>query len=196
MAKTNELYKYYYDQQLAAKYRAENDKNAVGELYKRYTSFAFAVCMRFLKNEDESRDAVMQIFEELFDLLKKHEVAHFKSWLFMVIKNHCLKVLSIHSREREENEKILKNEAIFVETNAFLDLYSVMEKEKQYLKLEKALLRLPSEQRLCIELFYLRNKCYKDIADSQGYTLMQVKSHIQNGKRNLKNLLMSENGTE
>jgi RNA polymerase sigma-70 factor (ECF subfamily) len=35
-------------------------------------------------------------------------------------------------------------------------------------------------------LFYLEQKCYKDIADLTGYDLNKVKSAIQNGKRNLK----------
>lgn len=184
------------DQELIEKYRAERDKNIVGELYKRHTAFAFAVCMKFLRDKEESQDSVMQIFEELFGLLCKHEIVHFKSWLFMVIKNHCLKILSRRSRERDENEKILKSETAFMENDVFSDLNSVMEKEQQYLKLEKILPRLPSEQRVCVELFYLHNKCYKDIADAEGFTLMQVKSHIQNGKRNLKNLLTSENETD
>lgn len=184
------------DQELIEIFRAERDNEMVGDLFKRYTSFAFAVSMKFLKDEEDSRDAVMQVFEDLFTLLLKHDVLNFKSWLFMVIKNHCLKILAKRSKEREGSEQWQKSESSIMENNPFSYLIQTMEKEKQYLKLEKVLPRLPEEQRLCIELFYLRDKSYKEIADSHGYTMLQVKSYIQNGKRNLKNLLLTEDETE
>ena len=56
-----------------------------------------------------------------------------------------------------------------------------------------ALLELNPEQQLCVTLFYLEKKSYQEIADSSGFTMMQVKSHIQNGKRNLK-IIMERKG--
>ena len=60
------------------------------------------------------------------------------------------------------------------------------EKEVQYTQLEKAIEELNEDQRKCIELFYLKEKSYNDIVDLTGYTMNEVKSFIQNGKRNLK----------
>jgi RNA polymerase sigma-70 factor (ECF subfamily) len=59
-------------------------------------------------------------------------------------------------------------------------------------KLQKGIALLKTEQRRCIELLYLQNKSYQEVAEITGYTLKNVKSYIQNGKRNLKNYL--ENG--
>jgi len=54
---------------------------------------------------------------------------------------------------------------------------------------------LGKEQKLCVILFYLEKRSYQEIATSTQFTQMQVKSHIQNGKRNLK-LLMEKKARE
>jgi RNA polymerase sigma-70 factor (ECF subfamily) len=43
-----------------------------------------------------------------------------------------------------------------------------------------------------VERFYLHQQSYQQIAEGTGYSLSQVKSHIQNGKRNLKLLLLKQ----
>jgi RNA polymerase sigma-70 factor (ECF subfamily) len=63
------------------------------------------------------------------------------------------------------------------------------EKDKTLDQMSDALLKLNKEQQLCVTLFYLEKKSYQQIASQTGYSMMQVKSHIQNGKRNLKLLL-------
>jgi len=60
------------------------------------------------------------------------------------------------------------------------------EKEKRLREMEEGILHLSTEQRTCIDLFYIKEMSYKDISQKTGYTLLQIKSHIQNGKRNLK----------
>ncbi|MEO1383805.1 MAG: sigma-70 family RNA polymerase sigma factor [Bacteroidota bacterium] len=61
-----------------------------------------------------------------------------------------------------------------------------MDKELQLQQMEQALTKLKLEQRVCVELFFLQKKSYQEVASETGYTLKQVKSYIQNGKRNLK----------
>jgi RNA polymerase sigma-70 factor (ECF subfamily) len=52
--------------------------------------------------------------------------------------------------------------------------------------LEKCIETLGDEQKQCVKLFYLQEKCYKEITESTGFDMNKVKSYIQNGKRNLK----------
>ena len=68
------------DLELVNSYKETGDKAYVGELFERYTRFVFLVSMKYLKDEEESRDASMQIFEKLFIDLKKHQIQTFKSW--------------------------------------------------------------------------------------------------------------------
>ena len=173
------------DDELIAKYKSNSDGVYLGELYKRYSHLVFGVCLKYLKNETDAEDAVLQIFENLMGDLKKHEIVNFKSWLHSVARNHCL----MHLRKMKSvMKKVSEYEAVYEHEETFAAPFEVNEKFEQELvltDLEKAVAVLKEEQRVCIELFYLKEKCYNEVAEETGYTIKQVKSYIQNGKRNL-----------
>ena len=181
------------DAELLARYKSTGDKNLVGELYCRYTHLVLGVCMKYLKDIEESRDALMQIFEKLMKDLLHYEVNEFRFWLHTVTRNHCLMILRRRQSEHL-NEKELKQDAeSFVETTADFHLNNGSEKENQLNHLEKAIQQLNSEQKLCIELFYLQSKSYQEVAETTGFSMNEVKSYIQNGKRNLKIIMTQSN---
>jgi RNA polymerase sigma factor (sigma-70 family) len=142
--------------------------------------------MKYLKDDDEAQDAVMQIFEKLLVDLKKHEINQFKGWLHSVAKNHCLMQLRSEKSLAEKQQELKKDFKSFVESSEELHLTDVPDKEKQLTLLEEAIKTLKEDQKVCVELFYLQEKSYHEIVDLTGYTLNNVKSHIQNGKRNIK----------
>lgn len=179
--------KKYTDEELVERYVRTRNKDLVAELFNRYTVMVFGVCMKYLKDEDESKDATMQIFEKLLDDLAKHQVRAFRPWLHMVTRNHCLMQLRKETGLAIKNEKLVADGAAFMESDEEPHLNGEhYEKEEQYEKLEKAVGQLNTEQRQCIELFYYQKKCYDEIAQITGFSYKQVKSHIQNGKRNLR----------
>lgn len=174
------------DTELINQYRKNGDKQLVGVLYKRYTGFIFAVCMKHLRNRDISEDAVMQIFEKLFTDLQKHSVLNVKSWLYSVAKNHCLHIIRDRKKELTFDSDFINSTPHFMENShsMYHDNEDVLEQKLE--DLENEMHKLPEEQRVCIELFYLKQKSYNEVAAFTGYTLNQVKSYIQNGKRKLK----------
>lgn len=160
----------------------------MGELYQPYMSLVFGVCLKYLKDRDESRDAVMQIFEKLVQSLRDHEVTHFKSWLYVLARNHCL--MQLRSKKGKIFEELSPT---FMEMEVSLHPGEEPGLEGNLGKLEKCIETLGNEQKLCVKLFFLQEKCYKDITTETGFDLNQVKSYIQNGKRNLK-LCMERHG--
>ncbi len=176
------------DNFLIEEYRQKQDKNLVGELFKRYTGFVFLISMKYLKDEDQSKDAVMQIFEKLFDDLLLHEIDNFKAWLHTVTRNHCLGILRKEQSMQKHLDRIKEN-AVFMENGQEEHLINKDKTEKSIGNLEKALEKLKPEQKKCIQLFYLDEKMYKEIAEITGFSQKKVKSYIQNGKRNLKIIL-------
>ncbi len=174
------------DTELIASYRQTNNNVYVGELFKRYSHLVFGVCMKYLNDEDESKDAVMQVFEKLLDDLKKYQIENFKSWLHTTSKNHCLmKLRSAHSVFMK-TEELKKDYPVVMEFDNEMH-HDIENINEFYLsQLGNAVEQLKDEQKICVELFYLKGKCYQDVADSTGYSMKQVKSNIQNGKRNLK----------
>jgi RNA polymerase sigma factor (sigma-70 family) len=172
------------DSWLLAQYKATGGLEYLGELYNRYMHLVYGVCLNYFKDEEQSKDAVMQIFEELVVKLQKHEVQNFKSWLHVLARNHCLMAI----RKSSKNQTV-SLEDTFVENSSFVHLDLDDAKEQRLGVMEKCMETLPEEQRKSVDLFYLQEKCYKDIADLTGYDLLKVKSYIQNGKRNLKNCI-------
>ena len=141
----------------------------------------FGLCLKYLKDEEKSKDAVMQIFEQLITKLKIHEVSNFKSWLYTLARNYCL--MEIRSSGKHEFVSMEDN---FMEKDAFVHLDIDDMREHKLSIMEQCMEKLPLEQKETINLFYLEQKCYKDVAELTGYDLNKVKSYIQNGKRNLK----------
>lgn len=181
--KFSEKYKNYSDNEIISSYKATENSSFIGILYERYGHLVLGLCIKYLKNRDEAKDAVIQIFTDLMSDLKKHNVTYFKSWLYVYSKNFCLMVLrkrqSILKKELELNENVHM-------IMDFSDPKHLEEKENQIVLMEKAIEFLNPDQKICIELFYLKSKTYSEIVTITGYSNNDVKSYIQNGKRNLK----------
>lgn len=174
-------YAHITDQELLGKYYAEQNNYWLGLLLQRYTMLLFGVCMKYLKNEEEARDGVQQVFLKVIQELPKYKVEYFKSWLYMVAKNYCLmKLRAKTSRTTEIKDSMVATPAEDNSVQGHLD------KDHQLELMTESLEELSNEQKVCVTLFYLDKKSYQDIAEETGFTLMQVKSYIQNGKRNLK----------
>jgi RNA polymerase sigma factor (sigma-70 family) len=177
------------DEELIKNYCQRNDNKFLGELFSRYIRFVFLVCMKYLKDEELSKDISMQVFEKLSDDLKRFEVKNFKSWLHVVAKNACY----AHFRADRHFTTVSisdKNDALKSMEN-IPDLHHNNDHELRIEQLEKAITMLDHEQKQCIELFFLKGKPYKEVAEITGFSTNQVKSHIQNGKRNLKNYMIA-----
>ena len=182
----NEKYNDLSDNELITEFKNTKNNVFVGILYKRYSHLVLGLSLKYLKNEDEAKDAVMQIFEKLLADLLKFDIEYFKSWLYTFSKNHCLMIIRSQQSKLKKEMDLQINADSFMETESTLHPNKAEEKEIQYTLLEKAIEELSEEQKKCIELFYLKQKSYQEIIDITGYSVNEVKSFIQNGKRNLK----------
>jgi RNA polymerase sigma factor (sigma-70 family) len=169
------------DQELLQNYYETDDAAWIGILLERYTMLLFGVCMKYLKNEEDSKDGVQQVFLKAVTELKKYKVEYVKSWLYMVAKNHCLMKL----RDKSDRYKTELNENIEAPDDTSL-ISDIKNKDLVLQHIESSMQELPIDQKTCVTLFYLNKRSYREIAEATGFTEMQVKSYIQNGKRNLK----------
>jgi len=169
------------DAELLILYKKTNDLEILGQLYQRYMDLVYGVCLKYFKDSERSKDAVMQIFEDLVAKLKKHDVTNFKSWLYQVTKNHCL--MELRTRK---NFKTVDVSDSLVQSEENVHLNGVLEKEENFQKLAYCLATLSEDQRKAVQLFYIEGKCYNEIVELMKQEWNQVRSFIQNGRRNLK----------
>ncbi len=163
-------------------FKETGDIQVLSTLYQRYMDLVFGVCLKYFKDTERCKDAVMDIFDELNSKLRVHEVESFKGWLHVLTRNHCLMQL-----RSPKNLKTTEFNPVFMYSEQNTHLHAeALEKEENFKKLEQCLETLPEEQQKSVKLFYLESKCYNEIADITGYDWNKVRSYIQNGKRNLK----------
>ncbi|MDR3262475.1 MAG: sigma-70 family RNA polymerase sigma factor [Tannerella sp.] len=172
------------DEELLYRYQSDGKSDSFGRLYDRYIPLVYGLCLKYLQDEDEAQDAVMQLFEELMSKVLQHEIRVFRTWLHTVARNHCLQIL--RSKEHVVQVELRPD---FMESDEVLHLLEEEEEEEdgqQVQALRQCMEKLPENQRVSIVRFFMEEQSYADIAEATGYPLKSVKSHIQNGKRNLK----------
>jgi RNA polymerase sigma-70 factor (ECF subfamily) len=179
------------DEELLRQFARNGSMDTLGELYSRYMHLVYGVSLKYLGNREDARDSVMQIFEKLITSLPGQEVRNFKSWLYVLTRNHCL--MQIRSQKsvagRMEGYKI---EQDFMESE--MEMHP-LDREDHLVEeaLKDCIEHLKAEQKQCIELFYYQKLCYQEIAQKLGMNEKKVKSFLQNGKRNLKICLERKN---
>jgi RNA polymerase sigma factor (sigma-70 family) len=171
------------DQELLEQFYTDHENEWLGILLQRYTLLLLGVCMKYLKNEEEAKDSVQQIFLKVIQELHKYKVEYFKSWLYMVAKNYCLMKL----RDKQGKYKVEIDDRQIVQPET--DKQALLQNDLTFELMERSLKELHTEQQQCVTLFYLQKKSYQQISEETGYSMLQVKSYIQNGKRNLKILI-------
>lgn len=185
---TKTKYQNMSDEEVVNNYRLSSDKELVGILFERYSPLVFGVCLKYLRNKDESRDMVVNIFEKLMVDLKNFDIQKFRPWLHSVTRNHCLMFLRKANRPGTEKDIETLQHKLEEVSNEEKN-----EKEIQFSQLEKAMEELNDEQKISVTLFYLKDKSYQEIAEETGWEMNKIKSYIQNGKRNLKLILQTKN---
>ena len=179
------------DEELLLQFQKSANLDVLGELFARYMHLVYGVSLKYFKDRDEAQDAVMNIFEKLVADLPKHEVQNFKSWLYVLTKNHCL----MEIRSKKSNDRRL--EGLKIEQEFMESEYNMhpIDREEEFISdaLKECIEKLKSEQKQCIELFYYKKLCYQEVAEKLNMEEKKVKSYLQNGKRNLKICLEGKN---
>lgn len=181
------------DEELISEFSSTGNLDVLGDVYSGYMHLVYGVCLKYLKDRDESKDAVMQIFEKLVTEIPKQKIENFKAWLYVVTRNYCLMQLRSLKSKEEHLSEWKSDQMIFMENG--LSLHPIDEDGSDMeADLEECIKRLKDQQRECIQLFYFENRCYNEIAVNLKIDEKKVKSHLQNAKRNLKLCLEEKHG--
>lgn len=171
----------YTDEELVQLFQQQQQRKALGMLYRRYAHLVLGLCLDYLKHREDAKDAVMDIFEKAGRKLSGQQINNFRSWLFYVSRNHCIDIL----RKKLKEVPLEFSNALFVESPA----EDRPIEENQIELLTAAITALKPHQRDCITLFYLKGHSYDQVSQLTGFSDKEVKSYLQNGRRNLKNII-------
>jgi RNA polymerase sigma factor (sigma-70 family) len=178
----------YTDTELLQHFRKTADSQWLGWLFERYSLLVFGVCMKYLRNATDAQDATQHVFEKALVEVGKYEIPFFKSWIYSVAKNHCLMQLRSKNSKPGTTDELPEETITELLTDQELKMRELLMEEQSH-QLKAALHELNPEQRICVDMFYLEKLSYHEIETKTGFSFAQVKSHIQNGKRNLRIIL-------
>lgn len=179
------------DAELLTLFKQTTQNRYLGELLERYSLLIFGVCIKYLKDQTSAQDATQQVFEKVIKEVVKYEIPYFKSWLYSVAKNQCLMQLRNSSTKIQYTAQEIDEMELTAEDDSGLKLREYLLQDKLEI-LHESLLNLNKDQSICIDLFYLQKLSYREIENKTGLTFQQIKSNIQNGKRNLRLMLESK----
>lgn len=177
------------DDDLLDRYLKTGNNQWLGALLERYTVLLFGLCMRNLKDPHQAKDVVQQVQLKVIQHVGKYKIDYFHAWIYKIAINEC--TMQVRKRRRLLTEVTEVTEE--TEDAARLDpgVHEVFEsvEDRQVRRLMDALDELTQAQQTCIRMFYLEDKSYQTISRETGFTMKEIKSHIQNGKRKLKMML-------
>lgn len=171
------------DEEIISLYKEKQWAGCIDELYQRYSHMVFGVCLKYVKQIENAEDLTLSLFASLTDKLLQHQVQQFKSWIYASARNSSLMFL----RAKKINTELKDDDLLYDDGAQQLD--DKLEQDELIESLIEVFKELKQEQRLCIQLFYLQKKSYDEVAEMTNYSMKEVKSHLQNGRRNLKLLL-------
>lgn len=165
------------EQELLKRYAQDGNLQYLGWALERYTKVLLGIGLKYVKDLHTAQDLVQQVFLKALEKLP-HHVTNLGGWLYMVMRNECMDHLRKSPTSLVEDMQEVAQEPISDEVH-----WERVMREQRALEV---LNTLKDEQRISIELFYLKNKSYQDISLHTGWEINEVKSYIQNGKRNLR----------
>ena len=175
------LYRNLPDEDLVHRIALKQDRDAFTTLFQRYKHLAAGVCLKYLGSEPLARDAVQTVFLKIWTDAHLYQIRKFRSWFYQVLKNHCLMEL------RKSNPgQAIQPEGTTEHMEWEDNLHLKLKEETLLVQLDRCIRSLKESQRLCITYFYIEEKSYQETALLTGFSNKEVKSHIQNGRRNLK----------
>ncbi len=181
------------DEELVQQFRKSGDRSLLGLLLQRYSERILGTCHYYLRQEQDAEDAAMEVCELIVrHLQKSKEIKRFKDWVFIIARNHCFRKLKENKRLAELGEEWQKD---FLQSGVQYELGDTLyvQQEELYARVASELQELTEPQRICLTAFYWQGEKYKDIAARFGMSADEVRSAIQNGRRNLRNRLKAAN---
>ncbi len=170
---------------------SRGDKQAFGRLVDLHKRVVFGLCVRLLRDAEESRDAAQEAFARAYAALDTYDPAQpFAPWVLRIARNHCLDLL----RRRTPASQKLELDAEVEEGGAARELPDpdalrgddAMERRQLAGVLEKAVAELPANYREVVHLFHVEHLSYKEIAATLDVPIGTVMTWLHRARGKLR----------
>ena len=180
-----------------ARAAAKGDKVAFGKLVDLHKRAVFGLCIRLLRDPEESRDAAQEAFVRAYGAVATYDVSQpFAPWLLRIARNHCLDLL----RRRVPAAAQLQLDAEPEDGAPARELAdhdapaadALLERAQTRTALEAAVAGLPPNYREVVHLFHVEHLSYKEIAATLDVPIGTVMTWLHRARGRLREALSAQ----
>jgi RNA polymerase sigma-70 factor (ECF subfamily) len=171
---------------------AQGDQGAFAELFDCSAPAVLGFLVRHLRARAEAEEVLQEVFLQIWEQAGSYRADGLAplSWMIMLARHRAIdRLRSEVSRLRRETR--YEDHPETPRTAAPLGTHRIEEKERQRL-IASILLRLPTDQRTCIELAFFKGLTHQDIAKRLQAPLGTVKSRIRKGLAEMRKAMVAE----
>lgn len=149
--------------------------SAQKQLYDKYSSKLYGICLRYCKNEEEAQDILQDSFIKIFTKLNTFQyTGSFEGWLKRITTNTAIE----HYRKKVDLEQV--DEITF---NPYLSIDS--EKTLEVEELLKMIQELPEGYRMIFNMYAIDGFTHSEIAEKLGISEGTSKSQLSRARASL-----------
>ncbi|MES2428100.1 MAG: RNA polymerase sigma-70 factor [Bacteroidota bacterium] len=161
------------------------DQDAFSEIYCRYTQPLYIHALKMLKDRDEAKDVIQEIFAKLW--VKREDLVlttSLSSYLYTAVRNKIFDAIS-HEKVVARYQQSLQ---VFIDKGEFITDNWIREKELTIL-IEKEIAELPPKMRAVFELSRKEHLSYAQISEELDVSENTVRKHITKALKKLRDKL-------
>lgn len=174
-------YKELSDRDLVAAIQAADEK-AYAEIFERYWTVLFLHAMHMLRDEEEARDIVQELFTVLWQKASDLQITStLSAYLYKSVRNRVFD----HIKRKKVMTDYLQSLSDFMD-EGLLETDTLIREKQLHEAIEAEIAALPSKMRVIFELSRKQHLSYKEIAQQLNITEHTVKSQVSNALRILR----------
>ncbi len=173
------------DFELLDRFRRHGDRAAFERIVARHRPWLHRVCARLLRSDEAARDATQDVFARVLNRLDTFRGDNFPGWLKAIAVNCCLNTID---RDKRWAPLEAAGEAPAADLGPELQLLRL----EEGVRARHLIARLPERQKIVFCLKYIDDCSYQEIERLTGFSNKEVKSFLQNARRNFENWWRAE----
>lgn len=182
------------DEKKLIKQSIKGDVASFEQLIKSYQKMAYNVAYRVMGNEEDAKDMTQEALIKVYRNLKSFRMdASFSTWLYRIVMNTCKDAL------RKRKTKVISLDQTYdtgdgemqweLEDEGLKPDEKLIQKETQE-EVQEALQEVGENNRIVIVLRDIKGLTYSEIADVIDIAEGTVKSRLNRGRKELKEVLL------
>lgn len=163
----------------------QGSERAFRQLVERHHALAHASVRSVLGDRDEAEDVVQEVFIKVYRALPTFRTdARFSTWLYRIARNEAITLV----RKRSMSGPSIEDTVIAAPAAQRPDEQYRAEAER--MEMGRHLAQLEDKYRTVLELRYLGERSYEEIAEAMELPIGTVKSYIHRAKAELKRIMI------